>query len=91
MQTPTARTPRAASRSVVSWSCVQKLYTVPYELSDLGGELEEHEGREDGADAGAHGAADQTKHQLDVWHQNPNDEADQDHSTGYHVEPGENG
>ena len=89
MQTPMARTPRAASRSVVSYtSKVIYCTSIP---SDLGGEFEEHEGRENGADAGAHSAADQAKHQLDVWHQNPNGEADQDHSTSDHVEPEENG
>ena len=72
---------------------LQQLYTAPAIsiLSDLGGEFEEHEGRENGADAGAHGAADQTKHQLNIWHQNPNGEADQDNSTSDHVEFEENG
>ena len=59
-------------------------------MPDLGCEFEEHEGREDGADAGAHGAAHQAEHQLNVWHQNPNGKADQDHSAGDHVEPEEN-
>ena len=59
-------------------------------MSDLCGEFEEHEGREDCADAGAHGAAHQSKHQLNVWHQNPNGEANQDHSASDHVEPEEN-
>ena len=62
-----------------------------YQLSDLGGEFEEHEGREDGADAGPHGAPHQPKHKFNVWHQNTNGEADQDHSASDHVEPEEHG
>ena len=54
----------------------------------LVGEFQKHEGREDSADAGAHGTAHKAQNQLDVWHQDPDYQADQDDCCRDHVEPG---